>query len=129
MIHPLVQQQYEVLAQTEPGSELRELPGGGALVGVPNVAVEPPGRWNKSRVKVWFAAPLGYPQARPDCFWAEGGLRLSGGGLPSNSRLQGVPGLEGQWLWFSWHVSSWNPQSDDLRTYVHVIRRRLREAR
>jgi hypothetical protein len=129
MIHPLVQQQFEVLAQAEPGAELREGPDGGALVGIPAVSTEPASRWSKGQVKVWFIAPLGYPQSKPDCFWADGELRLAGGGLPSNTQLQPVPGLDGQWLWFSWHVSSWNPQSDDLQTYVRVIRRRLKEPR
>lgn len=74
---------------------------------------------------------FGYPQARPDCFWADGGLRLASGGMPINSAIQVIPDFPelGQLIWFSWHLTSWDPNRDNLVTYLHAIRRRLRDPR
>jgi hypothetical protein len=78
---------------------------------------------------VWFVAPVGYPTAPPDCFWADAGLRLDSGGLPSNSAVQAVPLVGVAALWFSWHVASWRPAADSLVTYAHFVIRRFHDAR
>jgi hypothetical protein len=30
-----------------------------------------------------------------------------------------------QWRRFSWHLTKWNPASDDLRTYLEFVNSRL----
>lgn len=129
MITPLIQTQFDQLLKTSPGATMQALPDGSVWVVVPGVAAAPPGAWSHPAVTVRFLLPLGFPQARPDCFWADPELRLAGGGLPQNSAIQDAPHGAGQQLWFSWHVAHWNPQVDTVQTYLNVVRRRLQEAR
>lgn len=63
--------------------------------------------------------------SRPDCFWVDGDLRLQNGDVPKNSGTQPLPGVSASTLWFSWHAASWNPNTDDLRTYLRLIENRL----
>ncbi len=88
-----------------------------------------PSGWNKSSSTIWFVVPVGYPAAKPDCFWADNDLRLTSGGQPANSSYGNNSHGAQPGLWFSWHVGPWNPNRDDLITYVHVIENRLQEAR
>jgi hypothetical protein len=122
-----LEQQFEVLRTTHGNSELHRLPDGSHLILVPKWAL-PPG-WSKSVVDVRFVAPVGYPMARPDCFWADADLRLANGNVPQATGNNALPHVAGQFLWFSWHVASWNPNSDNLLTYLHVIKRRLHDPR
>lgn len=129
MISPLVQAQFEQLRAVSPDATLEEVADGSVWVVVPGVAVGPAGQWSHDQVTVRYLLPLGFPQARPDCFWADADLRLAGGGMPQNSGVQDAPHGAGPQLWFSWHVAHWNPQVDTIQTYLNVIRRRLQEAR
>ena len=98
---------------------------GSAIVLVPNVLL-PPG-WSASTTSVrWVLSPA-YPAAQPDCFYADGELRLAGGGMPVNTGLQVLAGVP--LLWFSWHLQLWRPGRDDLLTYLRFIERRLADAR
>lgn len=103
------------------------LPDGTALVTVPCVSL-PPG-WSQEVTSLRFLVPVGYPLGKPDCFWADETLRLRSGTLPQSANSQPLPHGQGTGVWFSWHVSSWNPNRDSLLTYVRVIERRLAEAR
>lgn len=107
--------------------QLLDIPDGSQLIYLPSLVV--PSGWSASNVDVWFAIPVGYPAARPDCFWAAGDLRLENGTMPANTGLQALPGLGQQVVWFSWHVSSWSPTSDSLSTYARFILRRFHDAR
>lgn len=109
-----------------------DLANGGKLITVPEVALGP--GWNRETATVLFVAPPGYPAAQPDCFWVEpAGLRLVGGGTPQNSNDGNPipndvqPGRTT--TWFSWHVQSWNPNTDSLVTFFKVITKRLTPAR
>lgn len=99
----------------------------GFVVHVPGMPTEPPGGWNMAATGVWFVAPENYPQAAPDCFFADRGLRLAAGTQPTNTSVDN-PQLGSPLLWFSWHVARWLPNRDNLVTYVNVIRERLRQA-
>lgn len=100
--------------------------GSGMLVVLPSFQL--PGGWNKAATEVQFLAPQGYPYARPDCFWADGDLRLAArpGLLPQSTQLNnpGLPQLSSK-LWFSWHLLQWDPNRDDLLTWVACIRARF----
>lgn len=124
----LLQDQLARLAEVHPGVTLTELPGGQSLVHVPAVPLAKPG-WSKDSTAVWFVVPVGYPQAAPDCFWAEAPLMLATGAPPHASNVQPVPGLGQPHVWFSWHVQRWNPNRDTLLSWVYLIRQRLNEAR
>jgi hypothetical protein len=119
----IVETQLAELQRLHPAATAVELPDGSTLVTVPDIPM--PAGWNQDRTAVVFLTPVGYPMARPDCFWADCGLRLSGGGMPGNANLQSLPGRGDQVLWFSWHLAQWDPQRDTLLTFVRVIRSRF----
>jgi hypothetical protein len=118
--------------ENAPAPTYGQLPNGSHLIAVPDVDIGE--GWSQPRVTVLFLAPPGYPAAQPDCFWVEPtGLRLAGGGTPQNTNDSNpIPGDAAQnrrTTWFSWHVQSWNPNSDSLVTYFKVIMKRLKPAR
>lgn len=132
MTHPQIEAQLAKLRDSNANVRHWDLADGSTLIEVPAQSLRPAGVWSKENTTILFLAPLGFPQARPDCFWADDDLRLNGGALPTNSNLQSIPNAPpeiGQRLWFSWHVSSWSPQKDTLSTYLEVIRQRLKDPR
>jgi hypothetical protein len=122
-----LEQQFEVLRSSVSGATLEKLPDGTHLVAVP--AVKLPNGWSKEFTAVKFIVPAGYPFAQLDCFWADSDLRLANGSPPMNSGSNAIPHVAAPHLWFSWHVSSWNPNGDNLLTYFYVIKRRLSDPR
>lgn len=96
---------------------------GTVLITVPSVPLPP--TWNQTQTTVHFLAPIGYPMAKPDCFWADPSLRLAANSMPNASNLTPIPGESLPRLWFSWHLSIWNPITDTLLTYVRVIQNRF----
>lgn len=122
-----IEEQFEILLGQETQANLQKLPDGAHLIMVPSIKL--PSGWSKSIVDVKFIAPVGYPFAKPDCFWADIDLRLANGNLPMNAQQNAIPHLGTMHLWFSWHVASWNPNVDSLITYVFVIKRRLSDPR
>jgi hypothetical protein len=118
-----LQEQFEILRNEEPGAECQRLGDGSYLIIVRGV--ELPDGWSKRIVEVRFIAPVGYPFGKPDCFWTDGDLRLANGTPPTNTNSNPIPHIGGGYLWFSWHVSSWDSNVDSLLTYFYVIKRRL----
>src|SRR5690349_20755721 len=108
--------QFEQLRQKYPGATLQPLPDGSAIIRIPNIPLNAE-RWNNNSTTVYFVAPVGYPAAKPDCFWTDADLRLRNGNSPKNTGNQPLPpGIAAPTLWFSWHAASWNANSDSLRT-------------
>lgn len=122
-----VQQQFELLRATMPNASLQPLSDGSHLITI--AGYELPDGWSKTTVTVKFIAPIGFPLARPDCFWTDPDLRLRTGNPPMNTGNTALPYATTPHLWFSWHVASWNPNNDSLLTYVYVIKRRLHDPR
>jgi hypothetical protein len=118
------QQQFEILINDYPNAIYQQLPSGAILVIVPNFCLSP--GWTQSATTIKFLAPVGYPFARPDCFWADDQLRLANGGMPQNSNITLIPETNYNQLWFSWHVAQWNPNRDNLSTYIKVIQNRFK---
>lgn len=123
----LVAEHFILLQNVYGSAFLSSLPDGTTLVTVPSIVL--PTGWNQPSTAVHFVVPIGYPLAKPDCFWADPALRLAGGGMPQNAGVNQLAGLPNSALWFSWHVITWNPSSDSLLTYVRVIQRRFVERR
>lgn len=121
---PHIQSQFEALRRDYPQAQMHPGPGG-VVITIPNVPLEPSGKWNRPSTTVRIVAPAAYPQARPDCFWVDADVRLSSGGLPQNAQPNNQLGQN--LLWFSWHVSKWNPNVDTLHTYLRVVLDRLRQ--
>ena len=123
----IIEQQLQLLRERYAGAEARPLANGATVIVIPAVPL-PPG-WNQPQTTIRFLAPIGYPMAKPDCFWADPTLRLANGGLPQASNMNPLPGVNEPFLWFSWHVAQWNPNRDNFLTYVRVIDGRLRPPR
>jgi hypothetical protein len=98
--------------------------GLGLFVTIPNFIL--PAGWNKSVVQVKFLVPQGFPYSQPDCFWADGDLRVQGRSeMPQATQNNAmVPEMAG-WVWFSWHLAQWNPNRDDLLSWMACIRDRF----
>lgn len=126
-----VEQQFQTLQSmaTCTNASLRRLPSGAHLVTVPDVKLT--SGWNRDAATLYFVAPPGFPAAKPDCFWlGPGSVRLAGNGVPQNSNeANPVPEVGNVGTWFSWHLQSWNPNTDSLVTFFNVIMKRLRPAR
>lgn len=108
-----------------PGAAFESMPDGQRLLIVPDVPV-PPG-WTRAKVTVSIIVPIGFPHANLDCFYTEPDLRLANGADPASSSLQTAFG--GQYRWFSWHVTSWDPMTGRLDQYVRFCESRLKEPR
>jgi hypothetical protein len=120
----LLTQQLGELQQRYPGARLDAVPEGRVLI-VPNV---PGGRaWSMPIVTLRIMVPVGYPHVGLDCFYTEPDLRLASGAEPASSSIQSVFG--GQYRWFSWHATQWDPQSGTLDRFVRLCERRLWETR
>lgn len=130
MISPITTRQFERVREKFAHAELQPLPSGAALIIVPDFAL--PAGWNASSTCVRFIAPVGYPGPNPDCFWATVGLRLADGRMPQAANEQQIPETSHQGVWFSWHINdaqnNWNPNRDDLMTYISIIGRRFAQA-
>jgi len=129
MLSPVTTRQIERVKERYPDLEVEELPSGAALVTIPHFGL--PAGWNATSTRVRFLVPVGYPGPFPDCFWAGAGLRLANGQMPNASDdPRPIPETSLTGLWFSWHVvdaqKNWNPNRDDLATFVGIIAERFR---
>jgi hypothetical protein len=123
-----LEEQFSALTAENALATIEPLPEGGAVITLPDYPL--PSGWSRPQTTITFVAPVGYPLAKPDCFWASPDLRLENGAMPQATNLQPVTGRSGPpQLWFSWHVGQWNPNRDTLLTYLRVIERRLGEVR
>ena len=122
-----IEEQIQDLRRVCPQALTRPLSDGTTLVTLADVPL--PTGWNQPTTTINFVVPTGYPVAKPDCFYADAGLRLASGAMPQSSGLNALPGTSESRLWFSWHVAAWNPVTDSLLTYLRVIQRRLAEIR
>ena len=120
-----VQQQLEELKQTY-GLPKAEIVSSNIVV-IPDYSL--PDGWSNKTTTVRFVLPPAFPHANPDCFYADSDLRLLGGRIPQNTQQQAIPGLSGQYLWFSWHPKGWRIGRDTLTTYLRVIRQRFEDLR
>ena len=126
-MHPVLEQHFARFLKHHKNAEINELPSGAALITVPDIPI-PPG-WNVSVITIRFIAPVGYPNAQPDCFWIRPEIKLKNGVIPKNTSTSQIPETSDTWFWFSWHLDSgqWNPNCNDLLTYFSVVMSRFRE--
>ena len=123
----LLEEQFEILKREFPEATLQLLPSGAALIAIPNYRLT--SEWSPEITTIKFLAPVGFPFAKPDCFWINKEVHLTNGKRPQNTNITPIPEINEPHLWFSWHVGQWNPNKDNLLTYVRVIENRLRDAR
>jgi len=119
--------QLDTLKERFPEANAASLPSGATLISVPDVSV--PLGWSARKTTVRFLAPTGYPYAAPDCFWADCELRLATGAMPVSSAVNPIPETSLSGLWFSWHLTHpWNPNIDNLLTWMATVEMRFRSA-
>jgi len=119
--------QMEAVRERFPASSLTANADGSWTVEVRDVPLDPQ-RWSQSSTTMRFILPVGYPAAKPDCFYADPELRLRGGAMPQASNIQALPHSGINQLWFSWHVDYWNAARDSIFTFVRVVQVRLAAA-
>ncbi|ATQ69056.1 MULTISPECIES: E2/UBC family protein [Methylosinus] len=127
MMNVIVKRQLAQLRERFGQVEAVTLGSGTLLVTVAGVPL-PPG-WSAPVTSVRFLVPPAYPFAALDCFWADVGLTLAGGGAPRASAANPIPEVGQPGLWFSWHLTGpWDPNRDTLSSWMNTILDRLRQA-
>jgi hypothetical protein len=86
----------------------------------------PPG-YSKASTELLLKFPISYPNGRPDMFWTDEDLTLTGGQIPRSADSIETS-LGKRWRRFSWHPQNWNPGVDSLRTYLEFVNNRLAKA-
>jgi len=81
----IINQQFENLKSCYQSASIVPLADGSFQVTIPGITL--PDGWTKSDTTIKFIVPIGYPMARPDCFWADVDLKLTNGGIPLNSNI------------------------------------------
>jgi len=116
--------QLQRLAERFAGTTWEDRATHGLLLTIPSFAL--PAGWSKDVTQLKFLVPQGYPYSRPDCFWADGDLRVKGQQqMPQNTQLNPVVPETVGMVWFSWHLQDWNPNRDDLFSWIACVRDRL----
>lgn len=121
---PPVVAQLDELRREYPGAHWEDVPGGGGMVRVVVPGFRLPSGWSADEATVQFILPIGYPVARPDCFWTKEILRLEDGRTPIGTGTNQMPGTSEPLLWFSWHVDEWDSKADLLK-WLKVIGHRF----
>jgi hypothetical protein len=132
VLSPITERQFLRVRERYPEATLAPLPLGAALFTLPGVQL-PPG-WSHPETTIRFVVPAGYPGPAPDCFWSDTVLTVNGGAMPQATQASNqIPetGIRAQW--YSWHVTNaannWNPNRDDLMTYLGIVLDRFRMLR
>jgi len=119
-----LQKQFETLKREYPTATCEALPSGAAVITIRDFPL--PDGWSRPTIRVTFVAPVGYPLAKPDFFWTSPELRLRDGAMPHAAVPMLMHEANGEFqLRFSWHLNEWNPNRDDLVTFLRVIDHRL----
>jgi hypothetical protein len=132
-MNPIVEEQVKVMRGKWPSLLCKALPSGAHLIEITDFDM-PPG-WNMDKATLLFVAPPAFPAAQPDCFWVESigprvPVRLKNGATPQNTNDSNpIPDVGQRGTWFSWHLQTWNPNTDTLMTYFNVVWQRLKPAR
>ncbi len=79
-----------------------------------------PNLYNKVNTQLLLRFPISYPNGKPDMFWTDENLSLSDGRIPKQAD-QIECYLSQRWRRFSWHLSTWNPGSDNLKMYLEFV--------
>lgn len=123
---PILNRQIAQLRERFGAVTATRLGSGTTLVEIASVPL-PPG-WSAAATSIRFLVPSGYPFAALDCFWADSGLTLAGGGTPRSSGQNPIPEVAQRGLWFSWHLSGpWDPNRDTLSSWMNTVLERMRQ--
>jgi hypothetical protein len=82
--------------------------------------------WGRTESRIFLVVPPGYPEQRPQGFFADGGLTLVGGAqakCSGQTNIAGEPATS-----FCWNPQLWDPAKDDLWKYAKLMAERFDEA-
>jgi hypothetical protein len=85
-----------------------------------------PAGYQPGEVDLLLRLPLQFPQVPPDMFWTDPVISYAGGGTPSQTQVR--ESYAGRtWQRWSRHFgrSRWRAGTDDLRSYLRLIRSTL----
>lgn len=82
--------------------------------------------WARTESRMFLVVPPGYPEQRPQGFFADGGLTLAGGAQAKGSGPNTVAGEPA--THFCWNPNLWDPAKDDLWKYAKLMAERFDEA-
>jgi|SRR5581483_3308398 len=121
MIPPALSEEIEQIRETGSAVEVQEAEGwfNALFTGYPL-----PRGYNKAATNLLVKVPPAYPNGRPDMFWVDEDVLLASGAV-SRSAESIEMAVGRRWRRFSWHPKNWNPGTDNLRTYLEFINRRL----
>lgn len=88
--------------------------------------VQLPNGWSTHASRVVIVVPPGYPEQRPQGFYAESELKLAGGTAPktsSQATIAGEPVTS-----FCWNPANWDHARDGLWKYAKLMAERFSEA-
>ncbi len=82
--------------------------------------------YHPSEVDLLLRLPLQFPQVPPDMFWTDPVVSYANGGTPSQTQVR-ESHVGRSWQRWSRHFgrSRWRPGTDDLRSYLRLIRSTL----
>lgn len=82
--------------------------------------------WGRNESRIFLVVPPGYPDQRPQGFFADSGLTLAGGVAP---KCSGPTNLADEPVTsFCWNPQLWDPIKDDLWKYAKLMAERFDEA-
>jgi len=83
-----------------------------------------PQRYIIDSTKLLIKIPISYPNGKLDMFWVEENAIPDGKKLPFSQTFETILGVK--WLRYSWHPQNWNPNSDNLLTFIEFVMDGLR---
>jgi hypothetical protein len=82
--------------------------------------------WGRGESRIFLVVPPGYPEQRPQGFFADGGLTLANG---APAQCSGQTNVAGEAVTsFCWNPQLWDPAKDDLWKYAKLMAERFDEA-
>jgi hypothetical protein len=94
-----------------------------------------PDAYNPRSADLLVRLPAGYPDAKPDMFWTNPGVRLVSGAWPTRCEHHELPGsgdgveVYNKIAWQRWsrhsNPADWRSGVDGLRNYIGTIKREL----
>ena len=86
-------------------------------------------RYDASSTDLLVRLPPNFPMARPDMFWTYPHVKLATGSYPPLADQFDINYGGRQWQRWSRHLGAnqWRPGTDNLRTFLGIIRRELQE--
>jgi hypothetical protein len=104
--------------------DVRPQPDGSVVLVIGPVALD--SGWGRAESRIFLVVPPGYPEQRPQGFFADGGLTLAGG---AQAKCSGQTVIAGEAVTtFCWNPQLWDPAKDDLWKYAKLMAERFDEA-